>query len=325
MANKKTYQVSPDQLTVGANIILKGKVDFSNIAKPITGQELIKKNEQRMRNGLSAIPADAYTSLSIYDAQVQPRDPNQMSIEEFYINERLYRPKAEGRAKVREGEPFYTVINRGMRLPNTAWINKETNRATPIKLPHELAKGVEVILILNVFKAKSTPNGRGIGIDEVFIVGEPQYYIPGVNTVNNEILNQLGITMDTEVLTPEPEPTETQSSVVNTEIRDGYAMPAMNASSTPEVVPSPTTNTITTSTQTEPTIEELKAKLAAAEAAAMQANQVQNAPQATPVTPPAPSPQASAFTDEPIDDSEDLGSEDPGNPWGNTPPAGITY
>lgn len=323
----KQYQVQADQITPGVNIILRGKVDFSNIATVITGEELIKKNQQRERNNLSPIEADSYTSISIRDAVVQQQDPNQMSLEEFYINERLYRPKADGKPNAREGEPFYTVINRGDRLPSTAWVDPVTNKATPLVLPHELAKGVEVILILNVFKTKR--NNRGIGLNSVFIMGEPEYYIPGAVNVDADVLSHLGITMDSQEAAA-PVATANPALAANTEVRDGHALPAaeLQTPSAPALTPE------------QQHIAELKAQIAAAQAAAAQPQApVAQAPvaQAVPVTPPVSTPGASAFTTPPqvadalpaLNTPMPVEDNDPTNPWGTTPtglnPEGINY
>lgn len=159
MAN---HTINNNQLRPDQTIWVRGKLTYSRVTKQIAGAELeadIKRKQQNNR-----IPIDKpYTTATICDAQVLYQNPNAPTIEEKFIEERLY-------TSTKNPGYNYTAVNKGNRLPYIG--NLEGNRFIQIAPEGELDNGLDVTLIIRVFKG-SPQNGTTL---DGIILNEPVRY-----------------------------------------------------------------------------------------------------------------------------------------------------
>lgn len=165
--------VTINQLAVGANIVVRGKLGYSRLTSQIAGEELRKQNERNQSRGQQPV-SRPYTTATIYDASVICKDPNHLSNEEIYAQESLYTSvSAAGSQRLN----CFTGNNKGNNLPWIAVARSDgSGFADKVAPEGELAQGLDVTLILRVFKGRVSNNG--ISLDGV-IVNEPiRYYTP---------------------------------------------------------------------------------------------------------------------------------------------------
>ena len=175
--------ISNGRLTPDATYLIRGQVGYSRISRQTTDQERETANKRRQH------PIDKnYTSITLFNAQVLARDSNNLSIEEQYAIESLYRSSSENYP----GNNF-TGINKSKYLPRVAVIDPNTpNTYNEITPAGELATGLDVTVVMRVFKGQGGNNG--VSLDRV-LVNEPIRYYNGVSPVD-KALSGLGITFN---------------------------------------------------------------------------------------------------------------------------------
>lgn len=173
------HTINNNQLEVGKTYLVRGKIGFSHVSKPTTDEERMAANKRRMH------PIDKnYTSISIYDAQVICRDPQNPSIEERYASECFYKSSSPAYP----GNNF-TAMNKSRNLPKVG-VASGTNQYDEITLDgKELATGLDVILVMRVFKGQGN---NGVSLDTV-LVNEPVRFFQGSNAISEQ-LSDYGIT-----------------------------------------------------------------------------------------------------------------------------------
>lgn len=173
------HTISLNQLTPNTTVLVRGKLAFSRLAKQIDGEELQKDMQRRQQKGW--IPIDKpYTTATINNAQLIC--PNgQKSLADTYVEERFFQSKSSHASGW-----SYTANNKGKNLPYICEMKGQN--AVQIIPESELANGLDVTLVLRVFKGK--PN-NGLSLDGV-IVNEPIRYYVGNNAGAG--LADLGIT-----------------------------------------------------------------------------------------------------------------------------------
>jgi hypothetical protein len=119
-----------------------------------------------------------YTSISLYNAQVIAKDPNNPSIEERYAAECLYRSSSANYP----GNNF-SAMNKSHNLPKVGVFNPQTNAYDEIKLDGELAAGLDVTVVMRVSKGQGN---NGVSLDTV-LVNEPIKYYQGASKITNEM------------------------------------------------------------------------------------------------------------------------------------------
>lgn len=199
------YNISASDLREGQQILVRGEIAFSRLAAPIQGKALedsIKREEAAnavrvAQGGKRAYPTKVpHTRVNIVNAEVIPATPGALTTEEQYIDERLYLVGSGANA----GKKAHSTINKGTKLPPV--FEKQADGTYARKtLERDLATGVKVILVLNVFKPKSDEyDNRGVGLAQV-LVEEPFRYYSGAG-VNTETLAARGIiiTGDTKLV-----------------------------------------------------------------------------------------------------------------------------
>lgn len=175
--------INNSQLTPDNIYLVQGKVGFSRIARQTTDEERKKDNARRQH------PIDKnYTHLSIYDAHVIAKDPNNPSVEDRYAAESLYRSSSPNYP----GNNF-TGINKSKFLPKVCVINPEKPGTYDEIIPEgELDSGLDVTLVMRVFKGQGSNNG--VSLDRV-LVNEPIRYFRS-NSHVDEALASMGITFN---------------------------------------------------------------------------------------------------------------------------------
>jgi len=214
--------ITTNQLNPGATYLVRGKVGFCRITRHTTDEERERANRMRTH------PIDRnYTTVTIYNAAVICRNPQNPTIEEQYANECLYLSSSPNYP----GKNF-NGINKSNRLPSVAVTDGPSNPGNYnwITPESELAPGLDVTLVMRVFTGKGR---NGVSLDTVLINENPVRYYGGSELKQN--LAEYGITL------PEKEPMHIvqQEPVVN-EQPVMSATPINNASgsfSMPETMP----------------------------------------------------------------------------------------
>mgnify|MGYP001025811769 CR=1 FL=1 len=164
--------IRTNDLTPGDSFMVAGRVMFSKIAVPYSGESLIKANNRRTTMRMSPIDRP-YTEMTICDAQVVFANPNNKSAAEIYAEESLYVSKSKGATGY-----CYTATNRGVNIP---WVGQPkadgTGKIQAIDTKgQELAAGLNVTLVMRVFESK--PN-NGVTLDGVICNEAPKYRTAG--------------------------------------------------------------------------------------------------------------------------------------------------
>ncbi|WP_412075444.1 hypothetical protein ACLF6K_05860 [Streptomyces xanthophaeus] len=228
MAN---YTVSASKLTENTSVFIRGKLAFAVLARVIQGEELAASDQRKVKNGMSPV-GRPHTTATITNAEVQFADPNNPTIEEQFVSERRYNSTMRP-----ETGSNYSIDSKGSNLPIIAipsaagdgtYDQDETGR--------ELAQGLDVTLVLRVYKPKDF-NNRGLALDQVIVHEAPRYY--NAFGVDQAVLAARGIVLNG---TPRPVQAAPASAApaaavpVATEVEDGLSFPAPQPASAPVAV-----------------------------------------------------------------------------------------
>ncbi|MFD4948891.1 hypothetical protein ACFWNT_41905 [Streptomyces sp. NPDC058409] len=214
-----TYTISASQLAEGNSILIRGKLAFAVHARLIQGAELAASDQRKVQNGMSPI-GKPHTTATIFNAEVQFADPNNPTLEEQFVSERRYPSK-----KNPDSGPNYSIDSKGSNLPIIA-IPSAADDGTydQDESGQELAQGLDVTLVLRVYKPKNF-NNRGLALDQVIVHEKPRYYNAG--GIDQAELAARGI-----VLNGTPRPIQAApvgdaaGAPVGTEVEDGLSFPA---------------------------------------------------------------------------------------------------
>lgn len=158
---KRTVMLN--NITPNTVYFVQGKLNFSRLITPISGEALEKDIRRRESLGAIAI-TEPYTTATITDARVLYMDPANKTDAEIYAEESIYSGKASPR--------MFTANNKGKILPKICRMTG--NDVYEVKATGELATGLDVILAMRVFKGKAV--NQGVSLDAVIVLGEIQYY-----------------------------------------------------------------------------------------------------------------------------------------------------
>lgn len=172
MANQ--YQVNATQLTPNSTVLVKGKLTYSRLAKLVEGEALAAVDAQRIKNNMQPI-GRAHTSVNLAEAEVLFVNPASPTTEEIFVHERRF-----ASAKHPEHGMSYGIDNKSAKLPIVG-VKKADGTTDQLILEGDLAAGLEVTLVLRVYKPKGYPN-CGLSLDMVILHEEPRYYNAGINT-----------------------------------------------------------------------------------------------------------------------------------------------
>jgi len=171
--------INSNQLTVGATYLVRGKVGFSRITRQTTDEERERENKRRMY-----AQTTNYSNISIYNAQVIAKDPQNPTLEEKYAAECLYKSSSQNYPGAN-----FSAMNKSKNLPAVAELKGPNNYVQFIP-KHELAQGLDVTLVMRVYKSGQRNNG--VNLDTILINGPVEYY--GGNNDPQSTLSEWGIT-----------------------------------------------------------------------------------------------------------------------------------
>lgn len=207
----KTNQLRPQE-----TFMVRGRVSFCRVAKHIEGEALKRDIENRKRLGRNAIERP-YTTLTIYDAQVVPKNPSQLTMEEQYANEAMFKSSSAQNTGM-----CFTGVNKSRRLPWVGILEGCTVKQLD-GIPSELAIGMDVTLVMRVFSA---PQNNGVSLDGV-ICNEPIRYFSGVDLTGYGLTFESAPGHVSEDADPAPAPGPDMGQPVAPPVGDPYsAQPA---------------------------------------------------------------------------------------------------
>lgn len=150
--------IDTNQLQPGDTVLIRGHLTYGRLVHKIQGKEL----EERNRKAKYPI-TKPYTTATICDAQVLAKDPNSLSLLEQWAKNRFFV------SSMKESSGYsFSANNKGK---NTPWIGQQTGTGVVEQVypEGELARGLDVTLVLSVFRTKIN---NGVSLDGV-IVHEP--------------------------------------------------------------------------------------------------------------------------------------------------------
>lgn len=273
------HQIQANQLTPGSTVIVKGLIGFSRLRSLMGPQEIIKMNQARTRSMYKLDPNKPITRLNLHHAEVVYADPANPTIEEMFVNERMYTSSQRPERGVQ-----YSIDNKGSVLPILGETQtdgrvvqlKPENGNVPADSngrPAELANDQEVQVVLNVYATSQNP---GVGIQMVVTTGPAKWFSFGIG--NQDYLAQRGIVF---AQPPVAEQAQVQGPPQNSTVQ-GYqaAQPGYDASTVVDpatglAMPAPVTQA---ATAPPPAVQAAMAQFAQPQPAPAQAAQVPIAP-----------------------------------------------
>ena len=199
-----THQISASQIRPGQNIILRGQIEYARVRSLMGPEDIDTLNKARNRSHYKLDRNKPLTRLALYNAEVVPQNPSgQMTPEEYYVWERMF----ETADKPELGRRW-NIDNKGNRLPillkavdgKAEQIRDEDVPPSSMSMPTEPARDQTVTVVLNVYD--SGMGNNGIGIQAIIFSGEPEWFTGG-NSVNNNALAALGITLSGPIVAQE--------------------------------------------------------------------------------------------------------------------------
>ncbi len=168
-----SYSVSASQLAEGRTVFIRGKLAFARLTRPIVGAELAVRDQRKLHSGLTPV-GKPHTTATITAAEVVFADPGNPTVEELFVSERRYRSK-----KNPSSGPNYSIDSKGSTLPIIAVPAAAGDGTYDQDVSgRELAQGLEVTLVLRVYKPKNFAN-HGLAIEQVIVHDPPRYYNAG--------------------------------------------------------------------------------------------------------------------------------------------------
>lgn len=181
--------IAAEDLTEGRTILVEGTATFSRVASQYSGDELQQRIASQRQRGAKYPTTKPHTTIAITNAQVTPADPNSMSLEEQFVQERTFISKSGEN----QGKAGYSIDDASSFLPPVMQPDPENpGQYIQVKpLEGELAKGLPVTLVLNTYKSKNHEK-RGIGLQQILCRESIRYYS---NNATAEALKAYGITI----------------------------------------------------------------------------------------------------------------------------------
>ena len=195
------HQISASQIRPGANIIIKGQIEYVRVRSLMGPEDIDKLNQARTRSKYKLDRNKPLTRLSLYNTEVVPQSPDRkLTIEEYYVYERMFQTQDKPELGNR-----WNIDNKGNRLPallkvvdgQARQIMDDEVPSSSMSIPTEPAKDQIVTVILNVYPSDGGNNG--IGIQAIIFNDEPQWFSGG-SSVNTGTLAALGITLSGPII-----------------------------------------------------------------------------------------------------------------------------
>lgn len=310
-------QFTAEKLTEGAILMVRGKIAYARLTKLIEGADLVAVNQRKALNKMSPVNTP-HVTCALTQPQVIYTDPSNPTYDEQFIAERFYIS-----LKNPSAGPMYSIDSKGKNLPTIAIpSDKGDGSYDQDKSARELANGLDVTLVLRVYKPKAHAK-HGMAIEQV-VVNEPVRYYSGGNAAT-EALAARGIVFNAPpvAVAPSNEPApvhpddEGNEPVVvpqGSRVQDGLVMPAPPAATPAAPAPAPAAAAPAVAPVAAPAAsvqEDLQAQLARLQA---ENNALKDSGSAF---------GAPAQADQ--TQSADVSSDNQDNPWVPQTAGGITY
>jgi hypothetical protein len=239
------HQISASQIRPGANIIIRGQIEYIRVRSLMGPEDIDKLNQARTKSRYKLDRNKPLTRLSLYNTEVIPQSPDgKLTIEEYYVYERMFQTQDKPELGNR-----WNIDNKGNRLPALLKVLDGQARQimdneippSTMSIPTEPAKDQIVTVILNVYPSDGGNNG--IGIQAIIFNDEPQWFSGG-NSVNTGALAALGITLSGPIVN------QTGTIAVETPAQQAeVAAPAAPAAPVAPVAAAPVQAPVTTPVQ----------------------------------------------------------------------------
>ncbi|MET0887243.1 MAG: hypothetical protein ABWX92_12400 [Mycetocola sp.] len=164
--------IPAERLREGEQILTRGKISFSRLAALVEGEALAKSITQARARG-ALYPTDVpHTTVSLVDVQVIFANPAAPTPEELFVQEKFYTVKSGDNA----GKQGFNIDNKSTFLPTVLEADPENpGQYRQLVLERDLASGVDVTLVLQVFKPAKYEK-RGLGLQQVVLMEAPRYF-----------------------------------------------------------------------------------------------------------------------------------------------------
>lgn len=218
--------VSAESLKEGSLIKVSGTIAYSRVTSVIQGDELARRVAADRARG-SIYPTDVpHTTMSLIDPVVVGTGAGgALTREETFVSDGIYLAGKGDSA----GHRVFNIDSKGTQLP-TVLEQQADGSYSQVQPTGELAKGLAVTLILNVYKPKNHPK-RGIGIQAVLVNEPVRTYGTGGAAAVAAALAAAGVTVNGSISTAEPAGAATVAPAMGFE----EAMAAAEALSMPGV------------------------------------------------------------------------------------------
>lgn len=152
--------------TVGEQIIIKGKVSFSEIAQRVEGKRLESKIERQEKIGIKFPQRKPHYGLALVDVEIDQAYAGTPLAK--YYGEKVYQNK--------EGK-YALTLDTTSKFPPRIYHEQADGTAVVLEeLPAELAVGQEVSVLIKTYASKQFAN-MGSSFDAILLpAGEVKYY-----------------------------------------------------------------------------------------------------------------------------------------------------
>ncbi len=189
-------KINSSQLTPNSYIYVRGNVEFSRLTRFLTSEEAAREKARREKfSNFPNMPDKPFTTITVTNARIQQMNPGApLTLEEQYIQDKFYSTK-------NDSSMHYQIENKSNNFPRFYQVkinpdgSVDPKHATEVPAQAELDRGLDVLLILRVYKPKNFAN-CGIGLEGV-IAQEAIRYYSGGGAVSH--LAQMGITVDAQL------------------------------------------------------------------------------------------------------------------------------
>lgn len=231
------HTIDSARLTPGTFVNVRGKVDFARLTRFLTPEEAAAELKRRqIRNPLYPnMPDKPFTTITITDPQIVPSQPNGvLTLEEQYVQESFYKSGKDGKYR-------YALENKSQNFPRFYQVKINENGSIDnrhvIEIPAqaEPAKGLDIVLVLRVYKPKAYPK-CGIGLDAIIAQEEMRFYQANSAVTS---LAQMGYSIDKELSAEERDEAHKQAAKAPISV-ETPTEPMGNANPNPNPSPIPT-------------------------------------------------------------------------------------
>lgn len=179
-----TNPIAAEALRAGQQILLQGTLTFGKLAEQYTGEALERRIAQQTSNGSYYPTKVPHTTVNIADAKVLFHDPANPTLEEQFVQSKLYTIKAGDN----QGKIGFGIDDKSRNLPPVFQKNAE-GKFEQVKLERELASGLDVMLVVETYAPKDYAK-KGLGLRQVLVNEEIRYFGGGASV---EALAERGI------------------------------------------------------------------------------------------------------------------------------------